>query len=600
MPAMCGGVFMKQYFSYFNHIFFMIKRVYALDKRAVWIKAPLKLTAIVQVFIPLFFVREILTAIQKGSDISYVLMLVGAFGGITLLCNLLKELFNRLDERQSDNMYRLVRKDIAQLITRMPYYEVETANTRDFIQLVQNNVDISQLFNTIFDFFQKLVTLCGLVAIVITLHPLFLLLLIIVLLTRMFADRGIRHLWEKWRGPVNTAYRRVNYMLSVMNNAKYGKEIRINGLQQWFVGKMEDDIGGYIGEMKRYNAAREKRKALVEGSALLQECIVYFVLAYQVVWNHMPIGDYSMYLTGIIRLSQCLSSIVDSFSELLKQGEFLGQYRTLLERFPKETGSDKPAYEIENNKDMTISFEHVSFCYPDSDRLILDDVNFTIKANQSLSIVGINGAGKTTIVKLICRFYKPSKGNILLNGVNIDLINEDAYRKLLGVVFQDFQLFAFSVLENVALKSSCDEKKLLDSLQKSGLTEKIEHLKEGVHTVISKEFDDYGIDFSGGESQRLEFARVLYKESKIAIFDEPAASLDPVTEYNMYHTMHEMTENKLTIFISHRLASTKFTDAILVLQDGHVAEYGSFDELMKYPDGVFYNMYVLQQQHYKK
>ena len=326
---------MKQYFSYFNNIFFMINRVYALDKRAVWIIVPLKLTEIVQVFIPLFFVREILTAIQKGSDISYVLMLVGAFGGITLLCNLLKELFQRMDERQSDNMYRLVRKDIAALITRMPYYEAETAKTRDFIQLVQNNVNISQLFNTIFDFFQKLVTLCGLAAIVMTLHPLFLILLIMVLLIRMFADRGIRHLWEKWRDPVNTAYRKVNYMLSVMSNAKYGKEIRINGLQKWFVRKMENDIGGYIGEMKRYNAALQKKKAWVEGSALLQECIVYFVLAYEVVWKHMSIGDYSMYLSGIIHLSQCLSSIVDSFSELLKQGEFLGQYRKLLERFPK-------------------------------------------------------------------------------------------------------------------------------------------------------------------------------------------------------------------------------------------------------------------------
>lgn len=590
---------MKQSFSYFGNILFMIKRVYVLDRKAVWLKVPLKLTAIVQVFIPIFFVREILTAIQKGSDLSSVCVLAGAFGGITLLCNLLKELFQRMDERQSDNMYRLVRKDIAGLITRMPYYEAEMPKTRDFMQLVQNNVDISQLFHTIFDFFQQIVTLCGLAAIVITLHPLFLVLLILVLWIRTSANSGIRHLWEKWRGPVNTAYRKVNYMLSVMSNVKYGKEIRINGLQKWFVGKMEHDISGYIGEMKGYNSALQKKKAWVEGSALLQECIVYFVLAYEVVWKHMSIGDYSMYLSGIIQLSRCLSSIVDSFSELLKQGEFLGQYRELLERFPKEISQDKPVCEIGNDKNITISFEHVSFCYPGSDKLILDDVSFSLKTNQSLSIVGVNGAGKTTIVKLICRFYKPSKGNILLNGTNIELIDEETYRKLLGVVFQDFQLFAFSVMENVALESSYDEKKLMDSLQQSGLAEKIKYLKEGVHTVISKEFDDRGVEFSGGESQRLEFARVLYKESKIAIFDEPAASLDPVTEYDMYQTMHEVTRNKLAIFISHRLASTKFTDAVLVLQDGHVAEYGTFDELINNPEGIFYNMYVLQQQHYK-
>lgn len=591
---------MRQQVSYLSNIFFLVRRVHKLHMKSIWIKTALKSMAVVQVFLPLFFVREILDAVQKSSSLSRVLALAGAFAGSILLCGMLKELFARIDERESDTVSRLVRKDIAESIARLPYYKAETAQARDFIQLVQDSVDISQLFDTIASFFQGLVTLVGLVVVVATLHPLFLMLLASALLARIFADRGIRQLWEEWRGPVNVAYRKVNYMLSVMREVQFGKEIRVNRLQRWFLEKMDENIGGYIGEMRRYNVALQRRNALAEGAALIQEGIVYLVLAYKAVWEHMPIGDYSMYLSGIIRLSQCLSSMVDTFSGLLQQGQFIGQYRMLVEQCSEMRVYQGAGHETRKDRETTMCFEHVSFHYPGSDRQILDDVCFTLKMGQSLSIVGANGAGKTTIVKLICRFYKPSEGRILLDGVDIWQMDEEEHRRMLGVVFQDFQLFAFSIMENVALVSSCEESRLWDALERSGLAEKVRGLEEKVNTLVSKEFDDCGIEFSGGEGQRLEFARVLYKGARIAIFDEPAASLDPVTEYEMYQAMHKLMEDRLGIFISHRLASTKFTDAILVLQEGHVIEYGSFEALMRCPDGVFHNMYVLQQQHYKK
>ncbi len=569
-----------------------------MDKKFIRIKILLKFLEVVSVFIPIFFAREILTSVQNGDDARDVILLAGAFAGITFLGRLLKDLFLRMDEREQDHIYRLVRKDIAGLVQKMPFYEVEKAETRDFIQLVKNTVDISELLNSIFNFFQEFVTLCGLAAVVVTLHPLFLLLLVAVLAVRMSANRGVRHLWEIWRETVNSVFRKVNYVISIMGDAGYGKEIRINGLQQWFRKKAEDSIGEYTKAMRRYNTALQKKNALVEGAALVQEGAVYLWLAYEVVCRQMTIGDFSMYLSSITRLSQTLSSIADTFSALLQEGEFLGEYRKLAERFSEGNIEAWSGCEMEPDKGMALSFEHVSFCYPGSDRLILDDISFTLKTNQSLSIVGVNGAGKTTIVKLICRFYKPVKGKILINGVDIALIDEEVYKKLLGVVFQDYKLFAFTLSENVALKSSCDEARLLDALRKADLAEKTASLEQGARTVISKQFDDCGIELSGGESQRLELARILYKDPCIAIFDEPAASLDPITEYHMYQAMHEMTQDKLSIFISHRLASTKFTDSILVLQDGRVAEYGNFEELMKNKNSIFYCMYAMQQEHY--
>ena len=589
---------MKKYLKSLNNLFFMIKRVFVLDKKSLLIKLPLCFTQIVQIFIPLIFVRQIINGIQEKEPVVYILTVVGSFAVSTFVCDIMKKFLMCMDERQSDSIYRLVRKDIARLVAQMPYYEAEKTETRDFIQLVQESVDISGVYNLIFDFFRQILTLCGLMAIVITLHPILIVLVAGILVLRVIANQQIRNLWEKWRYPINTAYRKVNYMISVMSDVGYGKEIRMNGLQQWFAEKMSGTISEYIDGMKHYNHSLQKRNAFVEGAVVFQECVLYVVLAYKVVFKKMLIGDFSMYLSGIASFSNCLFGLVDIISNLLQEGQFLGQYRELVENDQKLKLTDSKKYSIDKNINHTITFKNVSFHYPNSERLILNNVSFELQTNQSLSIVGLNGAGKTTIVKLVCRFYEPTEGEILLNGVNIQNIDEEEYRNFIGVVFQDFQLFAFSIVDNIALSPNYEEQEVWNVLQKSGLYEKVQSLKEGIHTAMTKEFDEYGVEFSGGESQRVEFARVLYKQAGLVILDEPTASLDPLTEYNMYKTMHEMTRNRCAIFISHRLSSTRFTDKIIVLENGQIIESGSFDELMKTQDGFFRNMFNLQQEQY--
>ncbi|WOO34866.1 ABC transporter ATP-binding protein [Anaerocolumna sp. AGMB13020] len=504
----------------------------------------------------------------------------------------------RMDERQSDTIYRLVRKDIAKLASKIPYYEAEKPETKDFIKMVQDSVDISLLLHMIFDLLRQIITLIGLATIVLTIHPLFIVLITFVLVLRIISNQGMRILWEKWRKTINVANRKVNYMVSVMNDIGYGKEIRINGLQKWFTDKMSEAIEHYLREMENYNHEIQKKNSIVESVVIIQECIIYVVLAYRVVMDKMLIGDFSMYLSGISSFSNCLSGIIDSISNLLKEGQFLEQYRIMVERERQSKVTHLNSQVINRDKAITICFEHVSFHYPNSQKLILDDINFELKSNQSLSIVGLNGAGKTTIVKLICKLYRPTKGRILLNSIEINEIEDLEYRKILGVVFQDYQLFAFSVLDNVALVPPYDEQKAWKTLQMSGLETKLRSLNRGIHTSMSKELDMFGVEFSGGESQRVELARVLYKEASIIILDEPTASLDPIKEYQLYNTMHEFTLDKCVIFISHRLPSTKFTDYIMVLKDGHIIEYGTFGDLMKDTNGYFYNMYNLQCQHY--
>lgn len=588
---------MKKYYNYFSNVFFMIKRVYKLDKGAIWIKLLLCITEILQLFIPLLFVRWILNGIEIGRDIKYILSVTVFFVSATVICKLIQELFMRMDERNSDTILRLVRRDIARLVIKMSYCEIEKPETKDFIQMVQEFVDIQLLFNLIFGLFRQVLTLIGLVAIVLTLHPVYVALVVLVIVFRVFSNNSIRKLWDKWRYPINAAQRKGSYMLYLMNDIGYGKEIRINGLQEWFTDKTSDAMKNYLKQMSEYNNAIQRRNAFVEGANIFQVCVLYTMLAFRVVVKGMYIGDFTMYLSGIQSLSNCLSDIVDSVSNLLKEGQFLEKYRNTIERYDKSVIYNGDAF-VKKDGEITIVFENVSFHYPESTEWVLKDINFEMKTNQSLSIVGLNGAGKTTIVKLLCRFYKPVRGRILLNGIDINEIPDEEYKKILGVVFQDYQLFAFSILENVAIVPSYDEKKSFDALERVGLGKKVKELERGIHTYMSKELDEFGMEFSGGEGQRVELARVLYKEAPVVILDEPTASLDSMKEYELYKTMYQLVQNKCSIFISHRLPSTKFTDYTMVLKDGRIVEYGTFDELMQNTDGYFYKMYELQRQQY--
>ena len=230
--------------------------------------------------------------------------------------------------------------------------------------------------------------------------------------------------------------------------------------------------------------------------------------------------------------------------------------------------------------------------------MILKNISIKLKAHETLSIVGINGAGKTTFVKLLCRLYEPTEGEILINGINISSIPYEQYYKLLSVVFQDFKLFPFTVRENIQLCINGDPVRLAESIRESGLSAKIDSLPNGVNTMVFKEFDENGIEFSGGEGQKMAIARAIYKNAPIVILDEPTSALDPIAEYEIYQHFNSLAKGKSTIYISHRLSSTRFTDKVAVFSDGNLAEYGSHAQLMEIDGGIYKNMFQTQAQYY--
>ena len=247
----------------------------------------------------------------------------------------------------------------------------------------------------------------------------------------------------------------------------------------------------------------------------------------------------------------------------------------------------------------TIEFVNVSFKYPKTDFWALKNVSFKFKIGERLAIVGMNGSGKTTLIKLLSRLYEPTEGVITLNGIDIKKYDYDEYQSIFSVVFQDFHIFAFSISDNVSCSLNGDKEKVVECLEQAGFGEKLKELPNGIETIITKLYDNDGIEISMGEKQKLAIARALYKDAPFVVLDEPTASLDPISEQEVYNKFNEMVKDKTAIYISHRLSSCRFCDKIAVLHEGKLVQVGNHDELVKDENSKYFELWNAQAQYYK-
>ena len=387
---------------------------------------------------------------------------------------------------------------------------------------------------------------------------------------------------------------------NMISNYPLGKDIRIFKMQDVIEkngAKARDEI-----EQVQKQAIRDRLKVSI-GGLFSQNIFIfaaYLFVGMKAVYGMISVGDVAMYSGAIIVLQAEVSNLFGIWIELKTHNTYLKSYTELMET-PNEKYEGTLPVEKRLDNEYELEFCNVSFHYPNSDRLILKNISFKLTTGKKLAIVGANGAGKTTFIKLLCRLYDPTEGQILLNGIDIRKYDYDEYIRLFSIVFQDYKIFSFSVAENVAAGPEYDSERVVECLKEAGIYERISKMKHGIESRLLKDQqdnDEEGIEISGGEKQKIALARALYREAPLVILDEPTSALDPLAEQDIYQRFNEMVADKTAIFISHRMSSCRFCDEVVVFDEGEIVETGRHEELVADTCGVYHRMWEAQAQYY--
>lgn len=414
-----------------------------------------------------------------------------------------------------------------------------------------------------------------------------------------FASKRINEWGYLHRSEELELTKRIEYANKTATSREFAKDIRMFGLRGWL-----EDLWGST--MRLYSAfcAKRERKYIWANIidivlTFLRNGIAYAFLIGITVKNGLPASQFLLYFAALSGFAQWVVEILDKLSVMHKQSLDISTIREFLdwdEPFDLN-GGERIAFEP--NKQYEIRLDDVSFRYPKADKDTLSHINLTVHPGEKLAIVGLNGAGKTTLVKLVCGFLDPTEGRILLNGEDIRKFNRNDYYALFSAVFQEFSVLDVTVKENVAqCVDGIDETRVWQCIDKAGLTEKIRSLPKGIETHLGRRVFKDGVEFSGGQTQRLMLARALYKNAPILVLDEPTAALDPIAENDIYQKYNDVTHGRTSFFISHRLASTRFCDRIIFVDGGKIAEEGTHDELLKNGGGYAY-LFEVQSKYYR-
>ncbi|MBQ8799418.1 MAG: ABC transporter ATP-binding protein [Lachnospiraceae bacterium] len=396
---------------------------------------------------------------------------------------------------------------------------------------------------------------------------------------------------------------RFHYLTQQSTSVPNGKDIRIYNMAEWIKSGFDRLVGKNkeltVGKMNRVLLSKATETVLTAG----RDILAYVILIVQVLEGRITIAEFTLGLSVVTGLSGWLGGIRYHIGELLEGNQMMCRYREMMDypnTFLREEGKTIPK-EWREGKLPEIEFRHVSFRYEDCEEDILKDVSFTIKPGERIALVGHNGAGKTTLVKLLCGFYHPTAGEILIGGCPLEELNLNEYHELLATIFQDVNTLPVSIAGNVSGKTEeeTDLEKVKTCLMRAGLWKDVEAMEKKEFTAISQALDPEGIQLSGGMVQKLMLARCIYKDAPILVLDEPTAALDPIAESNMYLEYDKITKNKSALFISHRLASTKFCDRILFMEQGRIIEDGTHEELLR-REGKYAEMFAIQSEYYKE
>lgn len=592
----------KRTYSTWNNIKYIISHSWKYDKSLFGIFVVFTISGGILPFIGILFPKYILDELTGSQDKNrLILLLISFFLSSAVVGYIVTFIKNSYLPKMVDIRFQFIHMLSIKCMTT-DYKNTEDPSFLNSVETafraLQSNINgLEGILHKLFVLGGNIIVLIGYILIIGRLNIFILLYLIANIGIIYYFTFSVKKYEYNKADELSDIDRHSKYSYDLMYNFAYGKDMRIYSLTDW--------IGSLFQKFKKQRFDIEKKikyKYFRVGVSeviflIIREGIVYAYLIYQVINNGLSIGSFTMYFAAVASFANAMKVIMDDMAHIRAQSLYVSDFRVFLEKKEeKEPDHPRPLpdgpYEIE--------FKNVTFRYPGSEKYVYKDISFHIKPGQKLAIVGHNGAGKTTFIKLLCRMYEPESGEILLNGINIQEFSKRDYYTLFSAVFQEIKTLAFSVAENIAVsEGSLQEGKVLWCLEKADMKEKVLKMRNGIHTGMQKILDDEGVEFSGGETQRIILARALYKDAGIVILDEPTAALDAIAERSIYEKFNEMVEGKTSIFISHRLASTSFCDVIAMFEEGELIEYGTHEELLD-KNKKYAEMFQVQAQYYKE
>ncbi len=492
--------------------------------------------------------------------------------------------------------------EMASKFLAMEYKYMESADFFDeremaFQSANSNNNGVEGIYHKLFELSQLILTVLVLSVFIGLASPFILIAIIVNIVASSLVAIGINKYEYKSKEKLSKHSRRVNYYGRTAKDFSYGKDVRLYDLKERILDNFNREIKGYIDVFKLIKNREYAFGFISLFTLLISDICTYGILTY-LVFKGMPISDFSMYIIATNSLSNSMRNLSEHITFIMREHMYVED----LFKFLDEDLNEEEGGELAIPKDipLDIEFENVTFKYPGTDNNIFEDFSLKIPAGQKLALVGINGAGKTTFVKLLTGLFSPDSGRILINGRDIREFKKIELYKMFAAVFQDVNVYAYTIAENIACSlENIDYDKVDKALKQVGLCDKVQSLDKGVNTMMLKVIDEDGAIFSGGESQKLAIARALYKGGNCVIMDEPTAALDALAEQEIYEEFNELTQGKTSIYISHRLASTKFCDKIALIDGTGLKEYGNHDELME-KRGEYYKMFLTQGKYYQE
>ncbi len=596
---------MKTKYGFWNNLGYVLRGMKNWGDKLISLRIVGIIAETVSLFVIPVTVKLIIDSLTSGDPLSKTLLLIAINAAVMLVAYLAAGYVENNSPYKMKHALIRFKRELTETMTSMEYANLENPKVLDEHERIRNVMNVkTQSIEGMMDSSIK----CGTLALQILmagilisgLHPLLIVILLFLLILSFIVvdktklkDKEL--VWDAlgpyWRKHFNLGF--------LTNHFTSAKEIRVYNMKDWIYGKylgINDDIN------KKYRISRNlwfKSQAILMPLSLLEEISLYAFLIYELSRNNLTVAEFTLYIASVHIFITAVNSFIAEYTEIKKQSLEVRDFRSFIDSYkiPEKEKAELPPME----KHPDFEFQDVTFCYEGQEKNALEHVSLSIPYGQRLAIVGLNGAGKTTMIKLLSGFYKPTSGKITINGKGCETMEREDLFRYFSAVFQNVEEYPFTVEENVSMRRSedTDEALVSECLERCGLMDKIEKLENGRKTQVLKVLEEDGVDFSGGEKQKLALARALYKDAPVLILDEPTSALDPLAEERLYRNFNDWIGDKTGIFISHRLSSTRFCQKVALFEDSHLVEYGSHDELMK-KKGKYYDLYETQAELYRK